>query len=232
MNDGYIKVYRKMMRSRVFQNEGLFKIWMWCLLKANHKGQWIIIKTGRGTTEVWIEPGQFIFGRLTAAKELKMKPSTVWKRIIKLKNMRNLNIESNRLYSVITIINWEFYQEREKKGTSKVTTKEQPSDTNKNEKNEKNNIYAQNFLSFWKSYPHRVAKKKAHEAWKKLEKAENITTLLPTLLDAIEKQKQAKEISKAKDEFTPEWPNPATWLNGRRWEDEVETKKRWDHATG
>jgi len=65
------------MRSRVFQNEGLFKIWMWCLLKANHKGQWIIIKTGRGTTEVWIEPGQFIFGRLTAAKELKMKPSTV-----------------------------------------------------------------------------------------------------------------------------------------------------------
>ena len=143
MNQGYIKVYRKTIGSQVFQNEGLFKVWMWCLLKANHKGQWVSIKTGRGTTEVWVEPGQFIFGRKTAAKELKMKPSTVWKRIIKLKNMRNLNIESNTHYSVITVINWEFYQGNEKKGTSKVTGKEQPSNTNKNEENEKKDIYSE-----------------------------------------------------------------------------------------
>ena len=230
MNDGYIKVHRKILDSRVFASEGLFKVWMWCLLKANHKGQWVIIKTGKSTTEVWVEPGQFIFGRLTAAKELKMKPSTVWKRIIKLKNMRNLNINSNRLYSVITIVNWAFYQGNEKKGTSKVTTEEQPSDTNKNDKNEKNNIYGQNFLSFWKEYLHKVAKKKAYEAWQKLEKSEDMEALLPTLLEAIAKQKQARETTKAKGEFSPEWPYPATWLNGRRWEDEVEVKKRWDHA--
>jgi len=57
-------------------------------------------------------------------------------------------------------------------------------------------------------------------------------TLVPTLLDAIDKQIKVKETKKAKGEFTPEWPHGATWLNGRRWEDEIEIKKRWDHATG
>lgn len=56
--------------------------------------------------------------------------------------------------------------------------------------------------------------------------------LLPTILNAIAKQKQAKETAKANGEFFPEWLYPATWLNGRRWEDEVIVKKRWDHAAG
>ena len=63
-----------------------------------------------------------------------MKPSTVWKRIIKLKNMGNLNIKSNSQYSVIAIVNWGSYQDSEKKGTTKVTGKEQPRNTDKNVK--------------------------------------------------------------------------------------------------
>lgn len=139
MNEGYVKIYRKTIRSQVFQNEGLFKVWMWCLLKANHKGQWVSVKTGKGTTEVWIEPGQFIFGRKKAAKELKMKPSTVRNRILKLKNMGNLDIQSNSQYSIIIIINWDTYQAPyEKEGHPKRTAKGQPKDTNKNDKKEKN----------------------------------------------------------------------------------------------
>jgi uncharacterized phage protein (TIGR02220 family) len=115
MNQGYIKLYRRLLDSRVFQNEGLLKVWVWCLLRANHKGAWVNVKTGKGAKEVWIEPGQFIFGRKSAARDLRMKPSTVWKRIVKLKNMRNLNIDSNTQYSIITIINWEAYQDSIKK---------------------------------------------------------------------------------------------------------------------
>jgi len=229
MNDGYIKAYRKTMKSRVFQNEGLFKVWMWCLWKASHTEQWVSIKTGRGFTEIHLLPGQFIFGRKTAAKELKMKPSTVRNRILKLKNMGNLDIQSNTHYSIIIIINWDTYQApNEKEGHPKRTTKGQPKDTYKNVKNEKNNIYGQNFLSFWKEYPHKVAKKKADEAWQKLEKAEDMTILLPILLGAIEKQAKAKETLKAKGKFTPEWPHGATWLNGRRWEDEIDVKQGYD----
>ena len=84
------------------------------------------------------------------------------------------------------------------------------------------------FMQFYQSYPNKVAKKKAYEAWQKLEKSEDIKALLPILLDAIGKQKQAKEIQKAKGEFVSEWPYPATWLNGKRWEDEIEIKQGYD----
>jgi hypothetical protein len=52
--------------------------------------------------------------------------------------------------------------------------------------------------------------------------------LLPILLDAIERQKQAKESKRAKGEFVADWPHAATWLNGSRWEDEIEIKQGYD----
>jgi DNA-binding Lrp family transcriptional regulator len=123
VNQGYVKVFRKTLDSRVFQNEGLFKVWMWCLLRATHKERWVSIKIGRTTTEIRLEPGQLVFGRESAAKELSMKPSTVWKRIKKLEDMRNCNIKSDRHYSIITVMNWPIYQGIEKKGDSKSNSR-------------------------------------------------------------------------------------------------------------
>jgi hypothetical protein len=142
--------------------------------------------------------------------------------------MQMLSIKTYNKYSIISITNWHLYQENEHQVSIRRASSEHIQECIKNEKE----IYGQNFLSFWKPYPNKVAKKKAYEAWQKLEKKEDMEALLPTLLDAIEKQKQAKEIKKANGEFVSEWPHGATWLNGRRWEDEVEIKKRWDHATG
>lgn len=128
MNRGYVKLYRKMLDSKVFQNEGLFKVWVWCLLKANHETRWVLIKVGRASTEVLVKPGQFVFGRYSAAKELQMSPSTVWKRIKKLKNMGNCDIKSNSKYTIITIVNWDIYQmstqDGDSKGDRQVTGKE------------------------------------------------------------------------------------------------------------
>lgn len=230
MIGGYIKLYRKTLKSQVFQNEGLFKVWIWCLLKANHEGQWVSVKTGKGNTEVWVGPGQFIYGRKTAAKELKMKQPTVQKRMLKLKNMQNLITQNKNHYSLVTVASWDFYQSDNKKVSPKVSPRYQASITNKNVKNVKKDTYAQNFLTFYEAYPRHVAKKSAYRAWQSLEKSEDMETLLPILLDAIAKQEQARATAKAKGEFSPEWPYLATWLNGRRWEDEVEVKKRWDHA--
>ena len=133
---GYIALWRKSLDSRIFHNEGLWKVWTWCLLKASHKKRWTSLKTGRGIIEIEILPGQFVFGRNSAAKELKMVPSTVWKRIVKLKNLLNLNIESNKQYSIINIINWDIYQIENNKSNSKsnmqVTCKEHASDTDNN----------------------------------------------------------------------------------------------------
>ena len=115
MDDGYVKLWRKTLSSRVFQNEGLLKIFIWCLLRANHKKEWVPITTGRGETEVELQPGQFIFGRKTAAKELKMKQSTIRNRIEKLKNIGFLDTQPDTHYTIINILNWESYQASDSK---------------------------------------------------------------------------------------------------------------------
>lgn len=115
---GYIRLWRKLLLSVVFVNEGLLKVFIWCLLRANHKETFVQTKTGRGISEVKLMPGTFIFGRESAAKELHMSPSTVWKRILKLKKLEILNIESNSHFSIIYIINWASYQVTEKNSNS------------------------------------------------------------------------------------------------------------------
>jgi len=79
-------------------------------MKASHKELWIPVKTGRGFTQVQILPGQFIFGRHEAAKELKMRPGSVRNRMEKLKNIGNLDIKPDKHFSLISIINWDSYQ--------------------------------------------------------------------------------------------------------------------------
>lgn len=219
----WVPLFRKSMNSQVFANEGLWKVWTWCLMKASATEQWVPIKTGRGVTEVRIMPGQFVYGRKQAAKKLRMKESTVRNRMKKLENMQNLDTQNNTHYSLVTLTNWERYRDLMKKRTGNRPINGQQTDTYKKKKKKKN-IYAQDFLTFYEAYPKHTAKQPAFEAWQKLEKSEDMETLLPILLEAIQKQQKAKESIKASGGFVPEWPYPGVWLNNRRWEDEVEVK--------
>lgn len=110
MERGYIKLHRKIVDSRVFQNEGLLKVWIWCLVKASHLGRWVKVKAGRGITEVYLEPGQFIFGRNSSAKDLNMKPEAARRRIEKLEKLGCIELGRTSKYSLISVINWHSYQ--------------------------------------------------------------------------------------------------------------------------
>lgn len=110
---GFIVIHRKILNSRVWVNDGLFKLWMWCLLKANHKSIWVPIKTGRGESEVLVQRGQFVFGRKSAAKQLKVKETTLWARIKKLERMECITVKSSSTHSIIEICNYEHYQSNE-----------------------------------------------------------------------------------------------------------------------
>ncbi|QVW25341.1 phage replication protein [Pseudomonas hormoni] len=71
------------------------------------------------------------------------------------------------------------------------------------------------FPKFWKLYPNKKGKANAEKAWKKLKVTDELFTLIASGL--------------AKQVVCPDWtkdggqyiPHPATWLNGKRWEDEV-----------
>jgi len=146
IHDGYVLLARKAIDSQVFQNESLWKVFTWCFMKANHTPTWVPVKTGAGSTEVFVDRGQFIFGRKTAAKELRMKPSSVRNRMEKLKNMRNVDIKVGVHFSIVTICNYVSYQNSsnyERTGTGQAQDRQgtgtgQPEDTNKNDKNVKN----------------------------------------------------------------------------------------------
>jgi|SoiMetStandDraft_2_1073263.scaffolds.fasta_scaffold08327_3 hypothetical protein len=73
------------------------------------------------------------------------------------------------------------------------------------------------FSLFWKSYPRKTAKGDAERAWRKLNPSEE---LQQTILAAVERAKQSEQWQRDGGRFIP---YPTTWLNGRRWEDEVAT---------
>ena len=73
----------------------------------------------------------------------------------------------------------------------------------------------ENFAAFWSAYPRHTDKQAALRAFEKLKPDE---TMMQTMLAAIERQKQSAQWTKDGGQFIP---HPATWLNGRRWEDEL-----------
>lgn len=72
------------------------------------------------------------------------------------------------------------------------------------------------FDRFWAAYPRKEAKPKAQRAFAKLKVTEE---LLNTMLEAIRRQAKAKHWDRP--EMRKYIPHPATWLNNRRWEDEI-----------
>ena len=75
------------------------------------------------------------------------------------------------------------------------------------------------FDVFWESYPDKKAKQAATKAWSKLKPNESLFNLI---IDALEKQKPYFKVG-----FIP---HPATWLNGRRWEDAIPTQTEGQEA--
>ena len=78
-------------------------------------------------------------------------------------------------------------------------------------KTETNSEIIDRFDTFWKHYPRKVAKPNALKRWLKLKPNDDE---LKKMLVAIDQQ----ELRKKETDFVP---HPATWLNDRRWEDEI-----------
>lgn len=145
--DGWVKLYRKMLDNPVICKDGDYlSVWVYLLLNATHKEVPAIFKGEK----IILHPGQLITGRKSISEKLSISESKVT-RIINLfkieHQIEQLTSNQNRL---ITILNWYEYQESEQQNEQPVnnerTTSEQPVNTNKNDKNvknDKNNIYSQ-----------------------------------------------------------------------------------------
>ena len=115
MNTGWVKLWRQIEDSQVWQNPHLLHAWMYCLLEANHAPKWVPV---HGLTKpVRVGVGQFITGRFSLhaglyPKKKKSNPcaKTTWRWLETLANMQNLSVETSSRYSLVTIHNYERYQ--------------------------------------------------------------------------------------------------------------------------
>lgn len=71
------------------------------------------------------------------------------------------------------------------------------------------------FERFWKLYPNKKGKEPARKAWAKLKVTDELFTIIA---DGLASQIACQAWTKDGGAFIP---HPATWINGKRWEDEV-----------
>jgi hypothetical protein len=126
--NGYIKLHRRTLDTGWLRDQKLWAVWCYCLLRATHRECRQMV----GQQALLLQPGEFVFGRQAAARDLAMKESTLYKVVKRLEKLGNIRIKSNNKFSVITVVNWALYQgqphdeeqQRNNKGTQ-TRSKEQ-----------------------------------------------------------------------------------------------------------
>ena len=86
------------------------------------------------------------------------------------------------------------------------------------------NVVSPGFTEFWNVYPRHVAKQNAMKAWAKIG-ADDSQALTDTIIADVNRRLESEWRGKDMQYI----PHPATYLNGRRWEDETGVTKIAEH---
>ena len=219
MDRGYIKLWRKSLHDGWIKNHAVWIFWTYCLMKATHKEYNAMI----GAQIIPLLPGQFVFGLYKAAEETGLSVQQIRTSIKFLEKSENLTSKTTNKYSIISIINWHIYQSQENENNNQInkpiTNKQQTNNNIQEHKNKRTKEYTSDFLKFYDEYPKHKGKEQAWKAWQKL------NGTVPTVDDLILKIQDQKKSEDWKKDGGKYIPYPATWLNDKRWEDEVVIKK-------
>ena len=211
MKNGWIKIHRKILDWEWWDDYATRNVFLYLLIMANHEdGYW---------KKIPVKRGQIIIGRDSLARKNGLEVQPTRRSLNNLQTSQQITIKTTNKYSLVTLLNYDSYQQTNQQVTRKPTNKQpanQPQTRSKEDK--KKEIHKENLFSKWYSnYPKKVSRGTAEKAWKKLNPQEQLDAitglnrLLPTLI-ATEKQYI---------------PMPSTWINGKRWMDETETKLDW-----
>jgi len=140
--NGFVKLHRKLLDNEILRNPHLLQLFVYCLLKAN----WTESEVDWDGKKMILQPGQFITGRFSIARDLNCKPITAYARLRSLKRNNTINTKSNNKKTLVTIVNWELYQsdvieynnENNNENNNKITTKYQQNNTNEESKKLRN----------------------------------------------------------------------------------------------
>lgn len=216
--DGWIKVYRSLASHELWLAEPFTKgqAWTDLLLLANHEKNVIEVRGIRVT----IERGQVGWSEERLARRWKWSRCKLRTFFVRLEKEQQIRQQKNNVSSLITIINYDKFQEKDSKidiqKDSRKTPEKHQKNTNKNEKNKKYILSdgreftpIEFFELLWKAYPAKDGKKEAFNHFKASVKtsqdADNINIALANYLDNL----------KVNDWKQPK--NGKTWFNN--WQD-------------
>lgn len=140
MNEGYVKLYRKLMSNAVWQDPLKLRLWLLCLMKASYKEREIMIDNQL----VNLESGQFVtgrdsleneFNRDVVQKKYQVSGRTLWRWMKFFESKSYISIKSTNKFSIITINNWSLYNQIDRQLSSNRPDANQLLSTNKKEEN-------------------------------------------------------------------------------------------------
>jgi hypothetical protein len=177
---GWIKIHRKFLEWEWFNKSEAVHLFMYMLLKANHKdGKWQGMEVKRG---------QFIssLGNISNATGISIQ--TIRTILKKLEKTNEIEVKSTSQFTIVTISKYDCYQEQNDDTNKPLTNNQQATNkqltTNKNDKKERmlfivpslqevtaycqernNNVDSQKFFDFYESKGWMVGKNKMKD-WK------------------------------------------------------------------
>lgn len=180
--EGWIKMHRKLKESSIYKDSELVHLWVHILLTAKYypcKDDW----EGK---EIVLQPGQFITGRKRLSSETRISESKTQRALKRFETCGMITQQTCPRKRLITVLNWEGYQQDEQQTNNNRTTIEQQSNTiykkeRKEERKNKNplpedDLKSKAFEKWWTTYPkrngRRVGKKAALKEFTKISKSE------------------------------------------------------------
>lgn len=150
--EGWIKLHRKTLDNPVVcKDSDYLSVWIYLLLNATHQEYDTLFKGKRIT----LQKGQLITGIISISKKMKVNKDKVQRILKSFENDKQITQQTSNKNRLISIINWNEYQDIDKQNDKQVINKCKTTDkqliTNKNVKNIKNdkndkkvNIYSEN----------------------------------------------------------------------------------------
>lgn len=180
MNKGWISLHRKFVYWEWYEDANTMRLFLHLLLCANHQN-----KKWRG---ILIRRGQLITTLSKLADSLKLSKMQIRNSLTKLKTTHEITHQTTPGYSIISINNYNFYQDNNTQTTRKQHAKEHTSNTratlNNNDNNSTINTSINNSLST-KNEKVKISKEEREilKSYSKKEGAKNINAYIRKLID-------------------------------------------------
>ncbi len=215
MAEGFILLHRKLIENAIFYKPNYFQVWVYILLKVNHKDNEFIWNNEKKICK----KGSGIFSQLRISKDLGISLGSVSNILKYLKSENQIEIKSSNKFTEIQVVKWDDYQSIESIVENRMKTKRKQRETNKHEEHEEQINYMEIFDSFRKNYP--GTKQGLETEFKRLVKHSDYKLIIPFLNETLSLQKKNRDAKKLSGGFVPPWKNLGTWINQRCWEEEM-----------